>query len=314
MFSDILRPKTLDEVIGNDHIKRALAGYFATGNLPHTILLDGKYGSGKTTLARIIASQLNVQNPQEHDCGANGDISYIRDIVDQSEYLPIWDQNKVIILDEVHKLSKAAQDVLLKTTEKPAEDTYFILCTSEPHKITPALKSRCVTFTVQPVGIEGIREAYVKVMKHGKLTLAGGKSDWDLVLSKSEGSLRVVYNLLDKMYAAADLQDNGTRILPTGVLESLLDITDEDIYTFSDTAPLPNAFLAGNLEAALAAVEASKREKREPMPTLTGLYNYLKKARLVEKRAALADIAILLADPEKANTWYAVEHIIFKHT
>jgi DNA polymerase-3 subunit gamma/tau len=312
MFADQMRPQTFEEVIGNDHIKSALKGYFAKGNLPHTILLDGQFGSGKTTIARLIAAALGSQQVTEHDCGANGDINTIREIVDNASYTALWGETKVIILDEVHKLSKAAQDVLLKTTEEPVDGTYFILCTSQSQDIIAALRSRCVTFTVKPVDVDGIRAAYKRILSVGKLVLEGGTSDWDSIIAKSEGSLRVVYNMLDKVYASAEIQPDGSRLLSTATLYDLLGLFKEE--EFDDTQPLPKAVMSGNTQEALNAIAASRKDKKATgMGTMIGLYNYLKKAQPKKFRGMLTEMAFLLLDPEKANNWYALEYLVLKY-
>lgn len=311
MFADEFRPKNLDEVIGNEHIKASLKKYFDSGEIPHTLQFHGQFGAGKTTLARIVASQLKA-DVTEHDCGANGEINKIRSIVEQSEYSALFSDNKVIILDEVHKLSKEAQNVLLKSAEEPSPHTYFILCTSEPEKLIPALRSRGVSFTVEPVGVDGVREAYRRVMRKAKINLEGKAEDWDKVVESAAGSLRNVYNTLDKMFAAGEKDDTGGLYISTALLDKLLGRVDED-YTMDETMPLPQAVIKKDLTAALEAIAAAKKEKREPMPTLIGLYNYLKKARLLQKKTFLADAAEILSQPEKANSWYSLEYLVLKH-
>lgn len=315
MFADKFRPEKLQDVIGNAHIKASLQKYFDTKTIPHTIQFHGQYGAGKTTLARIVANELgaSANDTIEHDCGANGEINKIKNIVEQSDYGALFGTVKVIILDEVHKLSKEAQTVLLKRTEEPAEGTYFIICTSEPDKLIPALKSRGISFTVEPVNIEGVREAYRRVMSTAKLVLEGKADDWDKVISASEGSLRVVYNILDKMVSAGDVQPDGTRFISTAVLDKLLGYVNED-YEMEETMPLPQAVIKRNLSQAFVAIAEAKKEKREPMPTLIGLYNYLKKARLNKTtQPMLADMAEILSQPERANNWYSLEYLILKY-
>jgi len=311
MFALQFRPKTLNEVIGNEHIKRALSKYFDTNTIPQTIQLVGQAGAGKTTIARIVASQLNA-DIVEHDCGRNGDINKIKELMQHSEYSALFSDKKVIILDEVHKLSKEAQQVLLKSTEEPSKDTYFILCTSEPEKLIPALKTRGITFKVEPVGIEGVREAYKRILSTTRITLEGGSSDWDKVIEAAEGSLRNVFNTLDKIVASGEISEGGV-FLTTKVLDKLLGNVSEDDTFMDEGMPLPQAVIRKDLSAALEAVAQAKKEKREPMPTLIGLYNYLKKAQLTRAKHILADIAQILSEPEKANSWYSVEYVLLKH-
>lgn len=311
MFSDRFRPKTLQEVIGNDSVRQSLENYLSNGNLPHTLLLEGQYGGGKTTIARIIADRLNA-TVTEHDCGADGDIGRIREIVDSADYGALFSDKKVIILDEVQKLSAAAQQVLLKTTEEPGEDLYYIMCTTDPEKISPALKSRAVRLKITPVNREGIRSAYRRVREETNITLEGGTEDWDKIIESSEGSLRVVYNTLDKVVAAGEKRADGVYV-STATLDSLLGILSEEDTGFTDSMPLPQAFMRKELIPALEAISQAKKDKKEPMGTLLGLYNYLKKAKLKQSQAVLADMAEILMDPVRANNWYALEFIALKH-
>ena len=263
-----------------------------------------------TSVARIIGTMLNAE-VVEHDCGKDGDISTIRGVVEGAAYSSLFSESKVIILDEVHKLSKPAQDVLLKTTEDTPDSVYFILCTSESQNIIAPLKSRGVTFTVKPVDVDGIRAAYKRVMAVGKIDLQGGSDDWNAIISKSEGSLRVVYNMLDKIYASAEVKPDGSRYLATDTLYNLLGLFKEEVM--DETQPLPKAVLSGSSTEALAAIAAAKKDKSSCMGTMIGLYNYLKKAAPKKLRPMLVDMAYLLIEPEKANNWYSLEYLVLKH-
>lgn len=312
MFVDKFRPKNLSEIIGNDSVRASLEKYLANGNLPHTLLLEGQYGGGKTSIARILGAELNA-TVIEHDCGADGDIARIREVVDSADYGALFSDVKVIILDEVQKLSAAAQQVLLKTTEDPGQDLYYIMCTTDSDKISPALKSRAVRFKITPVNREGIRAAYRRIKSEINITLEGGADDWEKIIDASEGSLRVVYNTLDKVVAAGQPQDGGVYV-STDVLDNLLGLlSDEDSESMTDSMPLPQAFMRANLTGAMEAIAQAKKEKREPMGTLIGLYNYLKKANMSKSKMLLADTAEILMDPVKANTWYALEYLALKY-
>lgn len=319
MLAQKLRPQNLDEVIGNQHIKDALDTFFreykSTGAFPHTLLLEGGVGQGKTTTARIIAKELGSESPLEHDCGANGDINTIRGIIEEAGYTSLFSNVNVIILDEIHKLSQAAQNTLLKITEDTPKNTYFILCTSESKSIIPALRSRCVSLTVHPAKLEDIREAYKKARNvMGDLELEGGKEAWESVVRVSEGSLRKVYMILESLYAAAKKSASGKQVTQD-TLESLLGISLLD--ELNENSPLPKAFISRNQIEALKALEVAKKEK-QPYGTLVGLYNYLKKVQSnnpkKERQELLKDISYLLMNPDKSNNWYALEWLIFSHT
>ena len=175
-LSDIMRPKTLDELIGNEHIRKILKGQFESGNVSHTFLLVGGYGRGKTTIARIIANSLHAEII-EHDAGAKSDIDTIREVVASSYSTSIFSDKKVYIFDEVHKLSKDAQTVLLKVTEEPPEDVYFILSTSESDKVIPALASRAIKLEVEPLTVDGVRQLVARVTDKFRLVVEN-RQDW----------------------------------------------------------------------------------------------------------------------------------------
>lgn len=307
MLADEFRPETLDEVIGNEQIKTILKSQFESGNIAHTILLQGQFGAGKTSIARLIAKQLDAELI-EHNCGANGDIDAIRAIVNDSQLGSLFVDRKVIVLDEVHKVSVAAQNVLLKDTEEPNRNTFWILSTSEPDKIIAALKSRCMILEVEPVDADGIRAAVKRVTTAYNITVED-RNDWWKLVERSQKSLRVVYNLMEKLIAAAEKKSDGL-YLSTHVFNLVIGDKEEEMTELSN---LPVAFMQHKLLDALKALEESKADKsRTPFGTLVGLYNFLKKSP-EKNRATLLTLSEILAKKELTSDWYAVEMVIWKH-
>jgi len=148
------RPKKFEEVRGNSEVISSLKSMLSDVNkFPHTILFYGQTGCGKTTLARIVANELGCTglDLQEINSADFRGIDTIRDIIKQSQYLPIESKNRVWIIDEVHKLTNDAQNAVLKILEDVPKSVYFILCTTDPQKLLPTLRGRCSQFEVKPL-------------------------------------------------------------------------------------------------------------------------------------------------------------------
>src|SRR6185312_5748985 len=147
-LSTDMRPSSLAEVIGHADVKKTLQVKIASGNIPIAILLSGSPGVGKTTLAQIIARIVQGDETGEFDINTiaaadkNG-VDDMRALAEGSQSYPLSGRYRVNILDEAHKLTPAAQDVLLIPTENPASATIWIFSTTEPAKISAALRSRC---------------------------------------------------------------------------------------------------------------------------------------------------------------------------
>ncbi|NVN97008.1 AAA family ATPase, partial [Candidatus Nomurabacteria bacterium] len=142
------RPENWGEVIGQDHIVKAIDGALKAGKVSHAYLLCGPRGTGKTTIARIIASELgsSVNDIYELDAASNRGIDDVRSIRDSVQTMPFDSKYKIYILDEVHMFTKDAWNALLKTIEEPPKHVIFILATTELEKVPETIVSRCQSF------------------------------------------------------------------------------------------------------------------------------------------------------------------------
>ncbi len=142
------RPSTFNEVIGQDHIVKALQGAIASDSISHAYLFSGSRGTGKTSMARIFAKELGTSEDDiyEIDAASHNSVEDIKELNEAVFTLPFRSKFKVYILDEAHMLSKSAWNAFLKTLEEPPHHVIFILATTELEKVPETILSRCQTF------------------------------------------------------------------------------------------------------------------------------------------------------------------------
>ena len=233
------RPKTFTQLLGQDHVVKALSHALDQGRLHHAWLFTGTRGVGKTTIARIMAKALNCVGEDgqgkmtsepcgkcaactgidqgrfvdyvEMDAASNRGIDDIRDLLEKAAYAPANARYKVYMIDEVHMLSKEAFNALLKTLEEPPEHVKFILATTDPQKIPVTILSRCLQFNLKQMPVPLIVEHLEKV-------LAAEKVDYETnalrVLAKAaQGSMRDALSLTDQAiaYAAGKVSEEAVR-------------------------------------------------------------------------------------------------------
>lgn len=144
------RPNSLDEVFGNEELITSLKKLTKDKAIPQVILFTGETGTGKTTIARILSNEVATQtNITEMDSAQFTGIDVIREIRKQSRYMAIGGGGKVFVMDEVHQLSSAAQEGFLKELEDTPKNVYYFLCTTNPEKLRPTLKGRCIQYQLE---------------------------------------------------------------------------------------------------------------------------------------------------------------------
>ena len=216
------RPRSLDELIGQEHVARTLRNAFAAGRVAHAYLFAGVRGTGKTTVARILAKSLNCEKgPTPDPCGtcvpcveiAEGraldvleidaasrtGVDDIRELQEVVVYAPVRDRHKVLIVDEVHMLSKSAFNALLKTLEEPPPRVVFVLATTELHKVLPTILSRCQTFEFRRVPPKEVAAHLRKVCDAEGIRVSD--RTLDRVARAGEGSVRDALSVLERVRA-----------------------------------------------------------------------------------------------------------------
>lgn len=210
------RPKSFDEVIGQESTVKQLTAALATETLGHALLFHGTRGTGKTTSARIVAHELNKGYPDiydnwkerqhlvltEIDAASNNGVDNVREIIDNIRYQTPG--HKVIILDEAHMLTRQAFNAFLKTLEEPSGRITFILATTEPHKLPATIKSRCQSYEFQEVSIETLREYYSSLVAKEGLDI-----DVEMAALRAEGSVRDGLSVLQKALSGEQEEDTS---------------------------------------------------------------------------------------------------------
>ncbi len=197
------RPAEWEDVIGQEHIVDSLNNSIKSERIAHAYLFSGSRGTGKTTIARIFARALGINDNDiyEIDAASNRGIDDIREIRDGVHVLPFQSKYKIYIIDEVHMLTKEAFNALLKTLEEPPAHALFVLATTETDKIPETVVSRCQVFSFKKPNREILKNLVTKISKKEGFSLESGVAD--LIAILGDGSFRDTLGILQKVIGSA---------------------------------------------------------------------------------------------------------------
>ena len=300
------RPTTFDDLIGQDALVRTLRNAFAMNRIAHAFMLTGVRGVGKTTTARILARALNCTGPDgnggptpdpcgvcdncvailadrhpdvvEMDAASNTGVDDVREIIEATRFRPLSARIKVFIIDEVHMLSKAAFNALLKTLEEPPPHIKFVLATTEIRKVPITVLSRCQRFDLRRVAVEVLAEHFTRVAQREQVAIAPGAIAH--IARAADGSVRDGLSLLDQAIARG-AEDGGEISAP--MVADMLGLADRG-FVFD----LMDAVVAGDAAQALQFADDAYERGADPgvlLADLLGLAHLLMRMKTVPSLA-----------------------------
>jgi len=299
------RPGSFAEVVGQQHVVRTLRNAVELGKVHHAYLFVGSRGTGKTSMAKILARSLNCeQGPTIEPCGkcescvtiasgtsmdviemdaaSNRSVDDVRDLRERVAYAPAGGKWKVYILDEAHMLTKEAWNAFLKTLEEPPPSTVFVLATTEAHKVMPTIADRCQRFDFQRPSLEQIAEVLRRVAAAEKLEVDDAAVA--MLARSATGSFRDALATLDQLVAFG-----GEKVELDAVLE-LLGAADADLLFEA-----VDAVAAEDAKATLEAVERLARSGRDPGQFARDLLAHLRHLLVIQTTGEVPDTFVVTA-------------------
>src|SRR4051794_9558097 len=305
------RPGSFEEVVGQAHVVRTLRNAVEQGKVHHAYLFVGSRGTGKTSMAKILARSLNCERGGptitpcgecescvtiaagtsmdviEMDAASNRSVDDVRDLRERVAYAPSGGHWKVYILDEAHMLTKEAWNAFLKTLEEPPPRTVFVLATTEAHKVMATIADRCQRFDFQRPSLEQISEVLQRVAAAESIEVDDGAVA--MIARSASGSFRDALGTLDQLVAF-----NGSPVELESVLEMLGAADAELLFEAVD------AVAAEDPRAVLLGVERMARSGRDPSQFARDLLAHLRHLLIAQTTGEVpASFVVTATDTER---------------
>lgn len=300
------RPQTFADVVGQEHVVSALSNAIKLNKIAHAFLFCGPRGTGKTSMARILAKSLNcIEGPTLTPCGkcpscidilnsipkdvieidaaSNRNVEDTQNILEKIQYAPVNGKFKIYVIDEVHMLSNHAFNALLKTLEEPPKNVIFILATTEAHKVLETIISRCQRYDFRRIQISDIVKRLREISDIEKINI--NDDALHIIAQNSTGGMRDALSLLDQLSV---LNGNSDKPIDASVVNELLGkISIEDLYDFT------NEILLNNIEKLIENIHKMFDKGMEPLRIVNNLIEYFRNILIIKNGKDLDQMATL---------------------
>lgn len=308
------RPQTIEQIVGQEHIKKALANAIQMDRISHAYLFTGPRGTGKTSTARIFAKSLNCESGPtispcnecencknitnsipidviEIDAASNRSVSDADEIIQKVALAPVQSRYKIYIIDEVHMLTNQAFNALLKTLEEPPKNVIFILATTEVHKVLDTIKSRCQRFDFKRITTDDITKHLRYISDSEGINITDEALAY--IAQNSAGGMRDSIALLDQL-SVLNSTDNAISVDDINSLLGRL--------SFGSLTSLFTAIAESNQNEALNVLNEIYNQGNEPAQILSNLLEYLRNALILKTVGDGVSSAVVQLNAEQNNT------------